>query len=88
MNEDLLSADCVINQLVGLNVIKIRTWRGSNPDDHIYDVIFDGTKEKVNAVTLQIIIRSGQYYTNRSRVTILARLHHFDPEPILTGCAT
>jgi hypothetical protein len=87
MNGDLLYADCVIDHLISLSVIKIRVWRDSNPADHDYEITFDNPKKNTIEITLQINIRAGQFYTNRSRINILSRLYHFNPEPILTGCA-
>jgi hypothetical protein len=88
MNEDLLDADCVINYLVNLNIIKMRVWReGSNPADHIYTKLFDGMHEKCNTVLLEIIKRTAQYYTNCSGIRILTKRYNFDPVPILTRCS-
>jgi hypothetical protein len=86
MSEDLLDAECVINQLSNKNVIVSYAWRNTNPDDNTYSANFDRPSTN-GIVTLSIIKRSGYFYVPRSSVAVLSRIYTFDPSSIFTNCA-
>jgi hypothetical protein len=86
MNEDVLDAECVINHLANLNIIKVHTWQNPSPNDQDLSVFFE-IPGRAGNIGLQIIKRSGCYYIHRSRIAILAHRYGFDADTICTYCA-
>ena len=85
MNNDLLDAECVIEHLNNMEIIKMSEWHDSNPNDHDYSVYFDNPK-RPGDIRIQIIKRNRVYYVPRSIINILSCRHLFNTNRIFTEC--
>ena len=98
MTEELLDATCVIEQLCSQKIIapcSTLDWYSLHPNDcerpvyfasHADNIDNDKTKPKGD-VCLQIIKRSGNYYTPRSRINNLSIKYKIDTDIIYSACS-
>ena len=89
MTDDLLDAECAINHLCTLGIMKNRDWKSRHyldNDSADYSVFFDNPDNKGD-IRLQIIKRAEQYCVSCSIVKVLAKRHNFDASNILIECS-
>jgi hypothetical protein len=83
---DLLDAECVIQDLYNQKIISLCKWQHGHPNDQNYPIYFNRS-EGVGIIILDIIKRSGQYYIPRSRINILSSSYEFSTDAIYSKCA-
>lgn len=84
MNNDLLDAECVIQQLRTQNVILLKDRRLLSDSESV-EVQFD-VRNKTAVITVQFVKRTGQYFVPCTRIRILACKYGIKADIIYQMC--
>jgi hypothetical protein len=86
MGATLLDAECVINSLYNLDVLKKTQWKRTSLEEKYYTALFYAANSN-STIIFEIEVSNGRHLINLSRVKIIAFRHHISADDIYAKCA-